>query len=74
LEIDLVPTIENDTYYFQMFATIGSSLKYYSKFTKLSLTYEVFKYYDDVKEIELPSSNNCKYYGKAIGQFSMVKK
>lgn len=58
LEINLVPTIDNDTYYFQMFASCGTSLKYYSKITKLLLTYKLFNYYDNIRNIVLPSGEN----------------
>jgi len=54
-----------------MFASNGSSLKYYSKFTKLSITYKLFKFYNNVKELELPKRT---YYGQQIGVFSNMTK
>lgn len=73
LEISLVPTINNDTYYFQMFASCGSSLKYYSKITKLSLVYNIFKYYNNIRDIILPNKESSgKYWHQNIQKNNTV--
>jgi len=73
LEISLVPTIENDSYYFQMFASSGSSLKYFSKITKLSLIYNLFNYYDNINEIILPNKESSGKYWKQYIQNNNIK-
>jgi len=48
-----------------MFASYGTGLKYYSKLSKLSITYSNFKYLNKIKKMKLPTG-----YDSAIGKFS----
>ena len=65
LVVKIVPNVNNDVYYIQMFASYGAGLKYYSKLSKLSITYSNFKYLNKIKKMKLPTG-----YDSAIGKFS----
>lgn len=60
LQVELVPSIDNDTYYIQMFATNNYGLKYFSKFTKLSITYKPIYYINNRKILSTPKSKLAK--------------
>lgn len=75
-DVEIIPFVENNTYYIQMFAMYNGGLKYYSKLSKLTITYSktninknivknLNTFNDKIKKI----SNTAKY-SKSIGVFS----
>ena len=69
LNVEIIPTLDNTIYYIQMFASCGVGLKYYSKLTKLSVTYEKFEYINDIKKMKMVTSQKI-----TIGKQSKKKK
>lgn len=68
LVINLIPSPDSDTYYFQIFASYNSGIKYYSKITQLDLSYVVENVFLETKQIAIPKRT---YYTSQIGEFSV---
>jgi len=67
LVINLIPSPDSDIYYFQMFASYNSGIKYYSKISQLDLNYVVENVFLETKQFALPKRT---YYTAQIGVFS----
>ena len=65
LSVEIIPTIDNKIYYIQMFASYGTGLKYYSKFTKLTVVYKPFNFINEIKKMEIATG-----YNKSVGKYS----
>ncbi len=57
LVINLIPSPDSDIYYFQMFASYNSGIKYYSKISQLDLNYVVENVFLETKQIAIPKNN-----------------
>lgn len=68
LVINLIPSPDSDIYYFQIFASYNSGIKYYSKITQLDLSYVVENVFLETKQIAIPKRT---YYTAQIGVFSV---
>lgn len=68
LVINLIPSPDSDTYYFQIFASYNSGIKYYSKISQLDLNYVVENVFLETKQIAIPKRT---YYTSQIGGFSV---
>ena len=68
LVINLIPSPDSDIYYFQMFASYNSGIKYYSKISQLNLNYVVENVFLETKQIAIPKRT---YYTAQIGVFSV---
>lgn len=64
LVINLIPSPDSDIYYFQMFASYNSGIKYYSKIAQLDLNYVVENVFLETKQIAMPKRT---YYTTQIG-------
>ena len=71
LVINLIPSPDSDVYYFQMFASYNSGIKYYSKISQLDLNYVVENVFLETKQIAIPKR---AYYTAQIGIFSESSK
>lgn len=65
-DIEIIPDVNNNVFYIQMFASYGAGSKYYSKLSKLSITYTTFLYSKNVRKMKLA-------YNNPIGKFSKSK-
>lgn len=54
LVINLIPSPDSDIYYFQIFASYNSGIKYYSKISQLDLNYVVENVFLETKQIAIP--------------------
>lgn len=64
-DLTIVPTVDNKIFYIQMFVSNGSSVKYFSKLSKLSAKYSDFYYMNDIKDLKTPGG-----YSSPIGKYS----